>query len=120
MKQDSYFKMKHFYSLLLLICSLTMFSQQESKVDPNDLRNVKGKSIEVVVPHNYTATKVTLSQGATAQMKEEFMKTHNADFYYVYTNPQGKNVTKDELEEALRKQNESIITPSTLSTNPKK
>jgi hypothetical protein len=120
MKQDSYCKMKHLFTLLLFIYSLGMFSQDVNKKAPDDLRNVKGLSVEVVVPKNYTATKVTLSQGATAQMKEDFIKTHNADFYYVYTNPQGKNVTKDELEEALRKQNESTITPSTLSTNPKK
>lgn len=107
--------------LLLFMFLLTGFGMYSQQVAKNPLQDLPiGKSVEQAVPQNYTATKITLSKGASAQVKEDFVKAHGADFYYVYTNPQGKNVTKDELEEALRKQNESITTPSKLVTNPKK
>jgi hypothetical protein len=107
--------------LLLFMFLLTGFGMYSQQVAKNALQVLPiGKSVEQTVPQNYTATKITLSQGASAQVKEDFVKLHNADFYYVYTDAKGKNVTKDELEEVLRKQNESIITPSKLVTNPKK
>lgn len=95
-----------------------MYSQEVAKNPLNVLENAQKQ--EIVVPQNYTATKVTLSKGASIQAKADFVKLHNEDFFYVYTDAKGKNVTKDEIDEALRKQNESITTPSKLVTNPKK
>ena len=55
-----------------------------------------------------------------AKAKEDFFKLHNADFYFIYTDPKGKVVTKDEVNEALKKQNEASGLNSNSILSPKK
>lgn len=72
------------------------------------------------VPSNYTATKVTLSTNATKEGKAEFIKQYGQDYYYIFTDNNGKVVTKEEVEAALSA--EQAISPKKIIpiTNSKK
>ena len=94
------------------------FSQEAGKKVLKDAESFKKQ--EVQVPSNFTATKITLSESASAEAKAAFVKTHGADFYYVYNDASGKVINKEEFEIALQKQKEQSQVNKTLLINPKK
>ena len=103
--------------LAFILTGISGFSQETSKNVLKDAETFKKQ--EVQVPVNFTATKITLSESASAEVKAAFVKTHGADFYYIYSDAVGKAVSKDEMEIALKRQQEQIATNKTL-INPKK
>ena len=107
--------------LLLFVFFLTGisgFSQEAGKKVLKDAETFKKQ--EVQVPSNFTATKITLSESASAEAKAAFVKTHGADFYYIYNDASGKVITKDEFEIAQQRQKEQSQTNKPLLINPKK
>ncbi len=97
---------------LLFVTGIGVNSQTVSKDPIKDLENLKTDLPKV--PHNYTATRVTLSSSATLESKAEFVKKNGADHYYVYTNQNGKIVSKEELEEVLRKEIQETKNKNTI------
>ena len=107
--------------LLLFILFLTAISGFSQETDKKVLKDAETfKKQEVQVPSNFTATKITLSESASAEAKAAFVKTHGADFYYVYNDASGKVINKEEFEVAQLKQKEQIQTNKTLLINSKK
>ena len=110
-----------FKQLLLLVFFLTAISGFSQETDKKVLKDAETfKKQEVQVPSNFTATKITLSESASAEAKAAFVKTHGADFYYIYNDASGKVINKEEFEVALIKQKEQIQTNKTLLINSKK
>jgi hypothetical protein len=109
--------LKQFLLLAFFLTGILGYSQ-ESK---NPVKDVAGlKSNQPKVPHNFTATMVTLSKDASPEAKAEFVKLHGADFYYVYSDDKGKQVSKDELDIALQKEENNKNAQIKPITNPKK
>jgi hypothetical protein len=99
-----------FVSIILFFSFQGTFAQDVSEKPIKDM---------VISPANYTATKVTLSKDASIQVKEEFVKNHGADFFYVYTDPNGKTISKEDFEIVLRREEEKNRKSESIS-NPKK
>jgi hypothetical protein len=57
-------------------------------------------------PQGYTATKVSVSETAAPELKADFAKKHGADFYYMYLDANGKTVSQQQYDEAVRVETE--------------
>jgi hypothetical protein len=69
-------------------------------------------------PQGYTATKVSVSETAAPELKAAFAKEHGADFYYTYLDANGKTVSPQQYEEAVRVETEKQ-SKNNSNTNPK-
>ena len=85
-------------ALLFFIFSFNAHAQESTKTTTTDLQNLS--STDLKVPANFTATKVTLSTSASKEAKEEFIKKHGEEFFYVYVDPKGKIIDKEEFKKA--------------------
>jgi hypothetical protein len=113
----NYYLPKQIKSILLfvfLLIGIMSYSQSVSKNPIKDLENQKTDMPKV--PQNYTATRVALSNSASAESKAEFVKKNGADYYYIYTNLSGKIISKEELEEVLRKETQETKNNNTATT----
>jgi uncharacterized protein involved in tellurium resistance len=118
--KNNYFSrlIKQLLLFAFFLTGIMSYSQESGKIALKDAETFKKQ--EVQVPSNFTATKITLSESASAEVKAAFVKTHGAAFYYTYSDALGKAVSKDEMEIALKKQQEQLATNKTLLINPKK
>lgn len=73
----------------------------------NDLSEIKRDTPRITA--NYTSTNSSLSVNNSPEIKAEFLKNHNANHYYVYSDDKVKIVTKDELEMALQLEQSNSI-----------
>jgi hypothetical protein len=118
----NYYLFKQTKIVLLFVFFLAGMSSFAQQVEKNPMADLeKFKSDAPQMPINYTATKVTMSKDALPTAKDDFIKEHGADFFYVYTDSKGKTVSKEEVEAVLKKENEKNPNPnSKIVTNPKK
>ena len=127
--------LKSLLLISLLLIGISGFSQNTSKavapvasksIVTQPLGNVPMQGMKQTqndlpeVPANYTATRVSLGANATEEAKAAFFKQHNADYYYIYNDPKGKVVSRDEVSAALKKQNEASGLNSNSILSPKK
>ena len=126
--------MQNLLLVFLFLTAFASFSQSNKKhVVSQDLKSAVAQPLEKNplndlsaikrdtpnVPANYTATKVSLSANASPEAKAEFLKKHNADHYYVYSDDKAKIVSKEEVEIALQLEQSKTITKTPI-INPKK
>ena len=101
-------KAKSFQNILtvfLLLVGLSSYSQ-DNKIEADMMQ----ESLQInspKIPQNYTATKISLGKNASSEQKKEFVSKHGQDFYYTYTDPQGKVVTKEEVDYILKSEKET-------------
>ena len=110
-------KLKNFFVLCFVFMASLSFGQSIEK-GIGSLPD-QPKSDVPKTPQNYTATKVMLGANASLEVKKEFVSKYGQDFYYVYSDPTGKVVTKEEVEYIIRAEEEKK-SKLQITTNPKK
>jgi hypothetical protein len=118
MKNNYFLSLTRLLLLFVFILTGTTSYSQEVKKDPlKELEKIKNDTPKV--PSNYTATKVTLGQNASPEVKQDFLKKNGVNYYYVFSDSSGKIVTKEEMELVLKNEEESAA-KNKLVNNPNK
>lgn len=119
---------KNLFLFFIMLVGLSTFAQKKNVATKTPIQAVAKvnttvadeiAAMKILVPHNYTATKVLMPTNFTPAEKQEFIKKHGQEFYFIYSNEKGKQISAIEFQEALRKE-EDLKAASKNLINSKK